>query len=95
MRVDNPLTSQQIGSPTQAASQDSLHLGDNTGSIFSSTHTTSPEITGFLSQLAQISQLREEVVQSVSQRLASGQLLTPDATGQTVQAIQDAAGRGG
>lgn len=51
------------------------------------THTPAPELMHLLNTLRQIPQLRQEVIGEVAQRLAGGDLLTPEATEGTVKAI--------
>jgi hypothetical protein len=56
---------------------------------------TGPDLFQLLDALRQVPLLRQEVVAEVAQRLASGQLTTPAATDQTVQAIMATTGRSG
>jgi hypothetical protein len=55
----------------------------------------SPDLFQLLDALRQVPILRQEVVAEVAQRLAAGQLTTPAATDQTVQAIMATTGRSG
>jgi hypothetical protein len=91
MRIDNPLASQQVEPLIQPATQGAGRPAATTAIDQASAHSPAPEILDLVSQLGQVPQIREEVVQAVAQRLASGQLLAPQSTSQTVQAIQDAA----
>ena len=94
MRIDNPLVSKQVEPLVQPATQGAGRPAAATAIDQASAHSPAPELLDLVSQLGQVPQIREEVVQAVAQRLASGQLVAPQATSQTVKAIQEAAGRG-
>jgi hypothetical protein len=55
-----------------------------------SLHVPSPELVDLLSRVKETPQVRQEVLQRVARRLASGYYSTPDAAEKTAEAIQKA-----
>lgn len=87
MRVNIPLANQLV-----AASEGSTSVGGtprraNGTRSSDSTHAPSPELSALLGALRDVPELRQETIQEVSKRLSSGELSTPQAADQTVQAI--------
>jgi len=86
MRINNPLTNQQIAQPG-ATLQGSARRTDGTVTPDSSLRTQSPELTDLLRAMRDVPDLRQEVVQNVATRLANGEFSTSKAVDQTVQAM--------
>jgi hypothetical protein len=89
MRVDSTSVNQTIlGLIQTKASRDHAKSSDATaGPLPASSFDPTSDWLGLLERLHQLPLVREEVIGEVARRLASGELLTPEALEQTVGAI--------
>ena len=88
----NPLTHQQIATPRElrSAPNASGQRGAVAVTAEEEAHTPAPEFVRMMDIISQIPQVRQEVVGEVARRLAGGELQTPEAADETVQAILSA-----
>lgn len=94
MHIDNTyLTNRTVGQPEQpAATPDATNRPGAAAPPASaaSTHVPSPELLEFLARVKVAPEVRQEVIDRVAQRLATGYYLTRDAAETTAEAVQNA-----
>jgi hypothetical protein len=93
MRIDSTTVGQTIlGLIQPNASRDNAKTSDTTPvPEAASSFDPTGDLLGLLDNLRQLPPVREEVVGEVAQRLASNELLTPEARDQTVGSILETA----
>lgn len=83
-----PRTARVSTEPAVTASVAVPRSGEEDAPQLDQTHSTpSPDLQQFLSDVHQISAVRQEVIGEIARRLSQGEFLTPQAAERTVQAI--------
>ena len=86
----NSLTNQQITTSRELRATSTASERRGAAPTKEEEYRPAPEFVRLMDIIRQIPQIRQEVIGEVAQRLAGGDLLTPQATDETVKAILSA-----